>query len=120
LNDVKPMLAILMLIILSIASAVLTYLIVLHHVIAGPSSIKIERVDGEAVYVRNVGYTTIRLITMHVLDSSDTIVYSKKLRVELEPGALAVIYLQLPSSTYKIKIVTDQGFETTANYISKA
>ncbi len=112
MSDLKPVVAVLFLIVISVCVAVATYIIVIGQVSA--SSIRIEKIDREAIYIRNNGANTVYVSSISILDSDGNIIYQKELGLKLEPKTLLIITYP-PTEKYTIKIATKQG-EIKANY----
>jgi len=116
MDDKKPVLAVLVLIFISVFAAIATYLTILSRITA-PQNVLIEKIDSEAVYVRNNGANTVHISSISIIDSDGKLILQKKLDIKLEPRALLVITYNPPCEKYIVKIATEQG-EIKADYRS--
>jgi len=130
-KGVSPVIAVLLLIVIAVAAAILTYLWITGYIgtvqQAGGTGqlqekIKIEGVDYSAgtvtVYIRNVGDVDLTVDALYVYDATGTIVGtpSTGLGLSLDPGDVGsgtVSATLTAGNTYTIKAVTLRGTEAT-------
>jgi len=131
-RGVSPVIAVLLLIVIAVAAAVLTYLWVLGYIGTVQSTggteqlqerIKIEGVDtvNNEVYVRNIGDIKVTIDAVYVLNATGVIDSDTTVSQEIEPGEVAEISLPTGISwksgvTYIVKAVTETGTEATYTF----
>ena len=144
-KGISPIIAVLLLVIIAVAAAILTYLWVLGYIgtvqqQGGTESlqerIKIEGIEVDTtnnyitvVYVRNIGDVQTTIDMVYLLDPSG-VVDTANVDVDIAPQTLATINqdeagnpLQLaptgglqPGVTYIVKVVTETGAEATYTF----
>jgi flagellin-like protein len=136
---VSPVIATLLLIVIAVAAAVLTYIWVTGYMgsVAQQAStaqlqerIKIEGVKynttGVFVYVRNIGDAKVQISSFYLYDASGTVVATVTLTSpqelnpgdvkELPPATTPLSYTLSPGATYIVKVVTVKGTETAYTF----
>ena len=130
-KGVSPVIAVLLLIVIAVAAAVLTYLWVLGYIGTVQSTggteqlqkrIKIEGVNtvNNTVYVRNIGDIKVTIDAVYVLNATGVIASNTSIEQEIDPGNVQEI--SLPSvtwesgKTYIVKTVTETGTEATYTF----
>ena len=133
-RGVSPVIATLLLIVIAVAAAVLTYIWVTGYMgtlqsQAGAQQvqerIKIEAIDitNNKVYIRNIGETKVTIAAVYLINSTtgSTIVSNTIVNTELSPGELKDVSLTLSGNvnsgaTYIVKAVTAKGTEATYQF----
>jgi flagellin-like protein len=133
-RGVSPVIATLLLIVIAVAAAVLTYIWVTGYMgtlqsQAGAQQvqerIKIEAIDitNNKVYIRNIGETKVTIAAVYLIDSTtgSTIASNTTVNIELSPGELTDVGLTLSDNvksgaTYIVKAVTAKGTEATYQF----
>jgi flagellin-like protein len=133
-RGVSPVIATLLLIVIAVAAAVLTYIWVTGYMgtlqsQAGAQQvqerIKIEAIDitNGKVYIRNIGETKVTIAAVYLINSitGSTIASNTTVNTELSPGELKDVSLTLSDNvasgvTYIIKAVTAKGTEATYQF----
>jgi flagellin-like protein len=135
-RGVSPVIATLLLIVIAVAAAVLTYIWVTGYMgtlqaQAGAQQvqerIKIEGVQVNnnqisAIYVRNIGDTKVKIADVYLLDSSGNVIDKASPSTTLDPASSTTISGELPTTTlqsgktYIVKVVTERGTEATYQF----
>jgi flagellin-like protein len=133
-RGVSPVIATLLLIVIAVAAAVLTYIWVTGYMgtlqsQAGAQQvqerIKIEAIDitNDKVYIRNIGETKVTIAAVYLINSAtgSTIASDTSVNTELSPGELMDVSLTLSGNvnsgvTYIVKAVTAKGTEATYQF----
>ena len=140
---VSPVIATLLLIVIAVAAAVLTYIWVTGYMgtlqsQAGTQQVqerlKIEGVSVntntnkiQTIYVRNIGDVKVNIATVYLLSSTGSVLasYSPTKQVSLAPEELVKISVSdtnignvdlTPGTTYIVKVVTSKGTEATYQF----
>jgi len=133
-KGVSPIIAVLLLIVITVAAALLTYLWVLGYIGSAQRSgspeqleerIKIDgvKVAGTTVtiYVRNIGSITVEIQAAYILNATTGVVLDANTEVDLEPldpGDVGEVTVSVTSTyksghTYVAKAVTKKGTEAS-------
>jgi len=128
-RGVSPVIAVLLLIVIAVTAAVLTYLWVLGYMgtlqqQGGTQQlqekIKIEAVNETTVFVRNIGDVSVTVDAIYVLNASGVIARSTGLGTTIDPGLVQSLSLPTVSFedgvTYIVKVVTEKGTEATYTF----
>ncbi len=138
-KGISPIIAVLLLVIIAVAAAVLTYLWVLGYIgtvqqQGGTESlqerIKIEGVEISGgtintVYVRNIGDVNAEIDTVYLIDPTGSSTDCDVSNTELTPGTLSEIdtsgcgFGVTSGETYVIKVVTTTGAEASYSFTYK-
>ena len=135
-KGISPVIATLLLIVISVAAAVMTYIWLTRYMgtlqsQAGTSQLQ-ERVKIEGVkisekddkitkiYVRNIGDVEVTIDAVYLIDSSGNILYKDDATLPLSPTDDNVLTVELTGlvegKTYTVKIVTTRGTEFTYTF----
>jgi len=136
-KGISPVIAVLLLVIIAVAAAILTYLWVLGYMgtvqqqgttEALQERIKIDSIETSGgtlskVYVRNTGDVNVTVNSVYIADSTGeaTCIYSGEGK-EIAPGeviGISVSYSLTPGRTYVVKAVTTSGVEATYTFTFK-
>jgi flagellin-like protein len=132
-RGVSPVIATLLLIVIAVAAAVLTYIWVTGYMgtlqsQAGAQQvqerIKIEAIDiaNDKVYIRNIGETKVTIAAVYLINSTTgSIITNTTTTTDISPGDLQSVTLTLNTNmksgaTYIVKAVTKKGTETTYQF----
>ena len=136
-RGISPVIAVLLLIVIAVAAAVLTYIWVVGYMgslqqQSGTQQLQ-ERIKIEAVkyadttltiYVRNIGEVDVTISAAYLINASGTVIASNTgLTVDLDPGQVSgdndvqIKNVDLSAgATYTVKVVTDKGTEATYTF----
>ena len=136
-KGISPVIAVLLLVIIAVAAAILTYLWVLGYMgtvqqqgttEALQERIKIDSIETSGdtlskVYVRNTGDVSVTVNSLYIADSTGeaACIYSGE-DIEIDPGevkGITVKYDLTPGRTYVVKAVTTSGVEATYTFTFK-
>jgi len=135
-KGVSPIIAVLLLIVITVAAALLTYLWVLGYIGSAQRSgspeqleerIKIDGVKVDLdnskviIYVRNIGSVTVEIQAAYILNATTGAVLDANVTItgaELKPGEVALAKVKVTSTyksgyTYVAKAVTKKGTEAS-------
>ena len=132
-RGVSPVIATLLLIVIAVAAAVLTYVWVTGYMgtlqsQAGAQQvqerIKIEAIDitNNKVYIRNIGETKVTIAAVYLINSTTgSIIANTTTATDISPGDLQSVSLTLSTymksgATYIVKAVTKKGAEATYQF----
>jgi flagellin-like protein len=132
-RGVSPVIATLLLIVIAVAAAVLTYIWVTGYMgtlqsQAGAQQvqerIKIEAIDitNNKVYIRNIGETKVTIAAVYLINSTTgSIITNTTTATDISPGDLQSVGLTLGTymksgATYIVKAVTKKGTEATYQF----
>ena len=133
-RGVSPVIATLLLIVIAVAAAVLTYIWVTGYMgtlqsQAGAQQvqerIKIEAIDitNGKVYIRNIGETKVTIAAVYLINSTtgSIIASNTTTATDISPGDLQSVTLTLDThmnsgATYIVKAVTNKGTEATYQF----
>jgi len=133
-RGVSPVIATLLLIVIAVAAAVLTYIWVTGYMgtlqsQAGAQQvqerIKIEAIDitNNKVYIRNIGETKVTIAAVYLINSTtgSIIASNTTTATDISPGDLQSVGLTLDTymksgATYIVKAVTKKGTEATYQF----
>lgn len=135
-RGVSPVIAVLLLIVIAVAAAVLTYLWIIGYTgtlqqQSGSQQLQ-ERLKLEGVkintsnnkvdevYVRNIGDIVVNIDAVYLLGPSGVIDTTTGATTTLQPGDVATLAVNLGTlsegTTYTIKVVTERGTEATYTF----
>ncbi|RLF03452.1 MAG: hypothetical protein DRK00_08790 [Thermoprotei archaeon] len=136
-KGISPVIAVLLLIVIAVAAAILTYVWLTGYMgtlqsQAGTQQvqerIKIEGVkidtdndQVDAVYVRNIGDVSVKIADIYIMDSSGNVIEKISKTTTLNPENTSTITVDMSTklsegSTYIVKVVTARGTEVTYQF----
>ncbi|RLE67161.1 MAG: hypothetical protein DRJ47_00460 [Thermoprotei archaeon] len=135
---VSPVIATLLLVVIAVAAAVITYVWITGYLgtlqqQSGAQQVqerlKIDAVEiassGKAltIYVRNIGDVQIKIADAYLLDEGGSLKANKTINTSLDPGKTLTAQLSWTDSsltngkTYVVKVITEKGTEATYQFI---
>ena len=136
-KGISPVIAVLLLIVIAVAAAILTYVWLTGYMgtlqsQAGTQQvqerIKIEGVkidtdndQVDAVYVRNIGDVSVKIADIYIMDSSGNVIEKISSTATLNPESTSTLSVSMSTklsegSTYIVKVVTARGTEVTYQF----